>query len=335
MEDIDRLFTAVAAGEREPPAEGIERMRLLRKVRSTVLDEDVERRRMAVEVGARIGGADGVEMVGWYARDPDPEIALEAIGRMRRLVDAAVTQGLKRQLGNPDARVRQAAADALGHVGGGSLVPVLRKTAEEGGEVGEAASQAVDRILGKLPKDDPDPWWEVVEPEPERLEFEGPIDLPEVLPDTTLGLYKVLGGVREEDRQVVLDALAPRGDLWDTALGQARPGLDATTFRGVCVAAVAFGRSDWIVTLRRRLPDPSAAVRQAVAQALGILGKGKPSLVMGLVDLLQDPVPEVRIAGAQAMGDLEVPACRGFLQRHAADPDPEVKAAIEAAMARY
>ena len=365
MEDIDKLFADVAAGTREPPEGGIERTRLLRRVRGMVLDGDSEQRLQAVEVGARIGGPDGMEMVGWYARDaeltvrrralevgiaaeedgvgvvrsfvedPDAALALESIQRVRRLVDRTMTQGLKRQLQHDSDDVRAAAAEALGHVGGGSLVPVLRKIAEEEGPVAEAAAEAVDRILGKLPKAEPDPWWEVIPPEPEKLVIEGPIDLPETLPDSTLELYRILGGVAEEHRETVLEALRPRKNLWDTALGQAYPGYDPTTFRGVCLAAVAFERDDWIVTIRRRLPDPNASVRQAVARALGILGRGKPSLVMGLVDLLVDPVPEVRIAGAQAMGDLEVPACRGFLERHAQDDDEGVREAIAAAIARY
>ncbi|MFT5453619.1 MAG: hypothetical protein ACI9K2_000093 [Myxococcota bacterium] len=365
VEDIGKLFADVAAGERDPPEGGIERTRLLRRVRGLVLDGDAEERMLAVGVGARIGGADGLEMVGWYARDAEvdirrkalwvgidaeeagvgvvrafvedtePELALEAIGRVRRLVDRSVTQSLKRQLRHASPEVRAAAAEALGHVGGGSLVPVLRKTAEDGGAVAEAAMEAVDRILGKLPKAEPDPWWDVVEPEPERLVVEGPVELPETLPDDTLQLYRLLGGVKEEEREPVLEALKSRNDLWDTALGQAYPGYDPTTFRGVCIAATEFGRSDWIVTIRRRLPDPNASVRQAVARTLGVLGRGKPSLVMGLVDLLKDPVPEVRIAGVQAMGDLELSACKGFLERHRDDPDPEVRAAVAEAIARY
>lgn len=365
MEDIDVLFSDVAAGRREPPAEGIERTRLLRRVRAMVLDGDADQRLQAVEVGACIGGPDGMEMVGWYARDTDVgvrrralevgiaelehgvgvvrafvedtdvDIALEAIGRVRRLVDGSVTQSLRRQLQHEAPAVRAAAADALGHVGGGSLVPVLRRLAAEDPPVGPAATEAVDRILGKHPKDSPDPWWEVVEPEPERLVIDGPVDLPEVLPDETLGLYRLLGAVAEEDREPVLAALEGRSDLWDVAVGQAYPGYDVAIGRGICLAAVAFERSDWIVTIRRRLPDPNASVRQAVARALGVLGRGKPSLVMGLVDLLTDPVAEVRIAGARAMGDLEVPACAGFLRRHADDPDPQVAAAIAEAIARY
>ena len=365
MEDIDKLFADVAAGTREPPEGGIDRTRLLRKVRALVLDEDATKRLNAVEVGARIGGADGMGMVCWYAQDADiavrqrvleigiaekehgvgvvrsfvedsdAALALESIGRVRRLLDATVTQGLRRQLQHASPEVRAAAADALGHVGGGSLVPVLRTLIAEGGAVGDAAAEAVDRILGKLPKGTPDPWWEVIPPEPEKLVIEGPVELPEVMPDNTLALYRILGGVAEEDRERVLEALKPRDDLWDTALGQAYPGYDPTTFRGVCLAAIAFERDDWIVTIRRRLPDPNASVRQAVARALGVLGRGKPSLVMGLVDLLKDPVPEVRIAGAEAMGDLEVSACRGFLERFAADDDEHVREAIATAIARY
>ncbi len=364
MEDLDKLFAAVASGEREPPEDGIDRTRLLRRVRSHAASNDAELCLASIGVAVKAGGEDGIGMLASFAQvdivevreaalvaaleqgerglavirtlagDSDEGLAVESLRRLRRLVDSAVTQTVRRQLAHEAPAVRAAAAELLGHVAGGSLVPTLRRLADDPDpKVKKAAADAVERALGNLPRDKPDPWWDVEAVEVVILEVEGPIPLPETLPGETAALYRLLGAVEESGRETVVEALSKCNDLWHAAVSHQDPGGDPTIAVGICLAAVALHREEWVVPIRRRLADPNARVRTEVAHALAALGKGKASLVMGLVDLLTDKDAEVRYAGARALGAIGLSGGVGFLQRHAEDKDPKMREAVAEGLA--
>lgn len=97
--------------------------------------------------------------------------------------------------------------------------------------------------------------------------------------------------------------------------------------------------------LLRHLGEPEAAVRSAIARALGAIGlelaKANPAesaalgrAKTGLLDLLRDLEPEVQIAAAAALGQLGDPETCNALLDEMADDNPEVRRAAAEALGR-
>jgi HEAT repeat protein len=366
MQSLDELFDAIAAGEVPAPGPSLDRKRLIARTRSLANKGEVPERLKGVQVAGALQGQQGMEVLSAYTTDADlsvrrgvfdvavnegaygigvlramvadadEDLALDVLGRLERVVDRPSAVAVRRVLQSESPKVRAAAASLLGHIGGGSMLPFVRRLNDDSDEaVREASAEAEDRLMGKLPKGTPDPWWEdaAAMAAADEVPDEVVETLPDPLPVEGAALLRLLGQAAPNIRAPIIEALRVSEDaLWSIATTNQHPGGEPATARGICRAAIALNRQQWIVPIRRRLPDPNSSVRLEVAEALGALGKGKASLVMGLVDLLIDPVAEVRVAGARALGQIGIPGGRGFLQKHVDHKDDAMRAAVKEAL---
>ena len=111
--------------------------------------------------------------------------------------------------------------------------------------------------------------------------------------------------------------------------------LKAQDWRERRAAALALGAGGEVVggnvlpALGAALDDASGMVREAAARSLGNAGEGG---VAPLDKHAADPVPEVRAAIAVALGDTRAPAARAPLGRLSRDPSPDVRSAAVTAL---
>lgn len=357
MDPLNALYDQVAAGTASPPRDYNDFKRMLSRARYAARKGTVEEQQAAIMVIQAIGGhwamsalreflslpdvavrqqaleaavaegEGGLLILRDLAEDRDVPLALSALSYLRRVVDRGTTSRARRLMKADDPRIRQAAVELLGHIGGpGMAIPAGRLIQDLDQGVSDAAKEAYARLNGELPRDEPMPWWSETVPEPWQPRED--VALPEVLPEEHRDLLSLIGSVARADRAVVLEKIAALSDSDLRAMiRMARADGPAELGIGACVVAELLERDDQVVPIRRLLPDRSPDVRIACAEALAVIGK--PSVIMGLRDLLTDPYPSVRCAGLRALHVL-LPADE--LARYARaikdDADPAVKALL-------
>ena len=151
--DSDRLG-ALRVAAALPTAMGVRITEMLVNDASLVVRQQVLRQGIAAQY-------DGLPVLRSLASDPDPGLASEALDLLVRAVDLQSTPTARRLLRSPLAPVRARAATLLGHVGGKGVQGELRRLeADDDEDVRTAAAEALQRVLGELPRDTPSPWWE-------------------------------------------------------------------------------------------------------------------------------------------------------------------------------
>jgi hypothetical protein len=156
---------------------------------------------------------------------------------------------------------------------------------------------------------------------------------PEPLPADIRALLQILGRAAPSDYPRIVEALQRHGvpAVWVVVRG-VLPDTDAPFERGCALLSGLWKREEWVVPIRRLIPAGDPGVRLAVAEAMVRIGK--PSVVMGLVDLLADPVAAVRVAAVNAFAATAPPIEARRLQRLLTDPDEAVRAAASAGLER-
>lgn len=357
MDPILETYEDVARGKVPAPVDYNEYKRLLAKARKATHAADEVERRMAIDVAGAVGRDRGMGVVRLFLDDPspavrrhcvdlavregehgllvlrsavsddDPEIALEAVRWLRRALDPGSAGALRRILKTEHDALRAAAAELIGHIAGPGLVIALRPLLDSQNDaVRTAAEQAIERLEGHLPRDEPHPWW--TEPADESYSAPTGTDLPESLPDDPEALLQLLGQVAPEHTTTVLDALEPFGPSKMGFIVRAcRPNGDRERNIGAARLGRAWERRDWVVPLRRLLPDDDPTVRIAVADCLAVIGS--PSVLIGVRQLLQAPQSAVRAAAVRALTALCEPSeLVRFTSEVHHDEDPLVKAAL-------
>jgi HEAT repeat protein len=357
MDSINALYDQVAAGEASPPREYNAFKRMLSRARHAARKGSTEEQLAGIEVIQAIGGhwamsalreflhisetavrrrallaavaegEGGLLIIRDLSEDVDVELALEALRYLRRIVDRGTTGRARRLLQAADPRIRQAAVELLGHIGGpGMAIPAGRLIQDEDDGVKTEAIQAYARLNGELPQDKPDPWWH----QPTAVPWipREAVTLPEILPSDPRELLALIGSVAEGDRAAVLTRFSAMADRdLRASIRLARVDGPEAVSVGACVVVQLLSRDDQVVPIRRLLPDKSPDVRLACANALAVIGK--PSVIMGLRDLLTDPYPAVRCAGITALHALLPPAeLARYTNAIGDDPDPTVQAAL-------
>ncbi|MFT5684885.1 MAG: HEAT repeat protein [Myxococcota bacterium] len=357
MDPLNAQYDQVAAGTASPPQNYNDFKRMLSRARYAARKGTVEEQLTGIAVIQAIGGhwsmsalrefltlpdvtvrrralqaavaegEGGLLILRDLAEDRDVPLALEALTYLRRVVDRGTTGRARRLMKSDDPRIRQAAVELLGHIGGpGMAIPAGRLIGDPDQGVQDAAQEAYARLNGELPKDKPDPWWRKIEPEPWQPREE--VALPEVLPEEHRDLLSLIGSVSRADRGAVLVKIATLSDASLRAMiRMARVGGPAELGIGVCVVAQLLERDDQVVPIRRLLPDHNPDVRIACAEALAVIGK--PSVIMGLRDLLTDPYPSVRCAGLRALNALlPAPELARYAYAIREDKDASVQALL-------
>jgi HEAT repeat protein len=357
MDPLNALYDQVAAGTASPPRDYNDFKRMLLRARHAARKGSTGEQLAAIAVIEAIGGhwamsalrefiaipertvrhraltaavaegEGGLLILRDLCEDRDVPLALEALSYLRRVVDRGTTARARRLMKADDPRIREAAVELLGHIGGpGMAIPAGRLIADPDQGVSEAARAAYARLNGELPQDEPDPWWSQQTSAPWTPRED--IALPEVLPADHRELLGLIGSVSRTDRAAVLARVAELSDADQRAMiRMARADGPVELGVGACVVAQLLGRDDLVVPIRRLLPDRSPDVRIACAEALAVIGK--PSVIMGLRDLLTDPYPSVRCAGLRALHAL-LPADELARYAHAIrdDPDSDVQALL-------
>jgi serine/threonine protein kinase len=163
-----------------------------------------------------------------------------------------------------------------------------------------------------------------------------PRPLPVILPTLAHDLLLLLGEVGPAERPAIVQRL---GDVSSAQLALAfrahRPGGNPAVGRGIALAILGLGRTEFVATARALLADHDPTVRMCACEALGEHGRG--AVLTALQRLLVDPEPGVRVAAAVAVArcarlngreDLG----RSWLGRLGGDADATVRRAAVAAL---
>jgi len=123
-------------------------------------DPAPEIRRYAFNLGIA-ARQEGLRIIREAAADPDPMIALEALRLLTIAADRSSTTRARTLLDSPNPGVRAAAIRLLGHVAGPAVKRQLEVLEEDPSEAVRAAvHEALLRIGGGLPRNEPGTWWD-------------------------------------------------------------------------------------------------------------------------------------------------------------------------------
>ena len=194
MEDLPSLYEAIASGT----LSAADHMHAARRLQGLARDRSrgsVPDKRGAIQVAASLGpthglailldlaqdaddavrhavrdralemGEVGLQVLRKMLADPNEAACVTVLGYLLRAVDRSSAVGARRQLRDPRASVRAAAARLLGAVGGPGLLADLRHLeADEDDAVREAVTLAMEQIRGTLPRPPADLWWDATPP---------------------------------------------------------------------------------------------------------------------------------------------------------------------------
>ncbi|MFH1463392.1 MAG: hypothetical protein ABIO70_03300 [Pseudomonadota bacterium] len=325
MNGLDDLYDRIAAGT-APPALADETGAALIGLASAALEAEGGDWEGALRVAAVVGGWRAVSLlreavrVGPFERaalalewapyagaeaalcqalESDEEaLVLQALSLLAAHRAPAGTGRARRLLMAASPAVRAAAADYLGLVAGPAvsldLTPLLGDPA-----LAQVARLAQDRIGGRAQRPEPAPWPKL-DMKADLLVEPAPVEVPDALPEDVGSLLDLLGTAAPEQHLALVAALdAAPAALLATALRPLVPGSPEARAVGGCryIAACADGR--WRLPARR---------------------------------LLDHPAPRARLAAAQALAALAAAVDRPALERASRDPNPEVAAAVGAAL---
>ena len=167
-------------------------------------------------------------------------------------------------------------------------------------------------------------------PEPEPIRDWIPLQLtrmPTPLPDDTVELLRLMGGVAPADREAISKALEGRNDL-SSKLNGYRTGSDPAAGCGIGLTIGLQGWTGCANSARRMLQDPDPGVRSCAAEAVGAVGSA--SMLTSLSRMLTDSEPQVRAAAARALvvagqkGHQSL--VKGWLAPLENDADPAIRA---------
>jgi hypothetical protein len=383
--DIEALYAAIVDGSGDGGDLSWTRRRLQHLALERAKTTDVEARLGALRVGALLGSKDGLAISHELVTDADtrvrtiafnqvvasrdaglagirktaggsdPELASAAFDLLIQWVDVQSMQLARRSLLAPDARIRQRAATLLGHVAGPGVILDLQSLASGDPDeaVRQAASEAIRRISGELPKGVRQPWWdepqdpvttslppqpepaqpEPAQPEPAQPELPVPVAqpgepragelqpgdgtwarLPSPLPTETRALIRLLGMVAPEDRAAVIEAVDKApARQWSELALGWSPGADPAISRGLAWSASGLGRQGAVSKLVTMLGEADPSVRIAAAEAIGELGG--IAMIPSLTRQFVDPDPQAAAAAVRALVSLAIRVGRPDLAR--------------------
>jgi HEAT repeat protein len=213
----------------------------------------------------------------------------------REIGDAAAVPGLLAALGDADANMREAAAEALGEIGAPAVPGLLAALRDESWQVREAAAKALEQIgapavpglLAALR----DESWQVREAAAKALEQIGAPAVP--------GLLAALRDESWQVREAAAKALEQIGAPAVPGLLAALRDADWNARRAAAEALGEIGDAAAVPGLLAALRDADADVRREAAWALGRIGDA--AAVPGLLAALRDADADVRWAAAWAL----------------------------------
>jgi hypothetical protein len=347
MADLDALYSQLAAGGSAPDLNATDTGLLLARAQRALRSDSVDERRAALRVAERIGGRDGFEILGQFARDPDIEvrrevlrasrdaralglpvlrelaadadegIATAALDLLLAMVDKASTRRARLLLGSANPTIRARAARLLGNVGGPAIRPDLSRLVEDPDEsVRSAAAEALDRLAGKLPKATPKPWWEAA-PSPAAPPPAQEAAAPPALPIPSRGPAEKLGKSGPVDAADLLRRL----------------GRDAATAPPTALLDDLRTAGERSLSNALRLYRPGSDPWLARGLALAARHLPLPAWTGNVGRLLKDPDPAVRAAAAESLGVVgKGMSVLQTLTNTLGDTDPQVRAAAARGM---
>ncbi|MEO0079464.1 MAG: HEAT repeat domain-containing protein, partial [candidate division WOR-3 bacterium] len=274
-------------------------------------------------------GPEAVEPVGRYIvhwEGPLGTILPEVLGRLRV---AAGIDLLERHLSEPDPKVRESIARALGRMGTEratkpllellrDLNPAVRIAAAQG--LAELADpQAVDGLMDELADDNP-------EVRKAAIDALGRIGDRRAAPVLT---QIMIDDPRSEVRLAAQDALRRISSKMVAPLVRALSTGDPKERIQALATIVSEGKAA-VVPLTGLLTHANPAVRAAAAEVLGLIGD--PVAIESLAPLLTDAEGSVRLAVARALGRLRHVRSAERLAQALHDQDPKVAAAAASAL---
>jgi HEAT repeat protein len=247
--------------------------------------------------------------------DPDPRVrqgAALAIGQIRPL-PSGIAEKLAIGLSDPDINVRSAFLTAVGHLGsrGSSSVPAVRRLLVDSSP--EIRSRAIEVLFDSAPRDET------------LLE-----DLAPLVDDPSTKV-----------QARAIDALRALGPLAFKVLPGAIRRLDSPDAE-VRLAAIQLVESQGLEAMEAipgligLLNDPTSKIRTIAATTLGRFGKLAKAAIPSLTSLLGDQDISIRVAAISTLASLEldVETIKPHLARALQDESPEVRRAASRAIPR-
>lgn len=325
---------------------------------------DVRRRLLAL---AREAGPNGLGVLRQIATDPDPQLATGALRQLILLEDRAATTKVRGLLSARHGMVRSRAAIFLGLFGGPSIVPTLRRAAEdEDDDTRNAVAWAIARLEGRTDAPPPEPGDKPFSASTARIESqaaqtraaipevpaapeaagetgsEGTPGAPPAPPQNPSPVGDAQSGTAPADAEAsapdadpaAVNAIADTGGLpADASVEDVFRALASRPDRRDALVARLKETPDGDLSkaFRSRKAGQDAAANAGAALAAAALGNGRwLAPVRGLAG---DPEPRVRAAVATALGALATPGVYRKLEGLAVDTDPTVQASAVVALA--
>ncbi len=386
--DIDPIYDGIVDGTRDPGDLSWTRRKLQLMALEKAKAGPADARLGALRVAAVLGPKDGLPIAQQLVRDADPrvrtwafnqavaardlglaairdaadgadaELALAAFDLLNRWVDQASVATARRCLQAKDARVRAAAAQLLGNIGGNAIRLDLGRLADGDGDdaVRTAASEAMRRLSGDLPKAVRTPWWDetpptmpmpppvggaapataapVADPTPVTDTVPAPastdlvpVPAPDPAPEAPAAPTEPAWTGRDGRFAVLPAPLPTETRALARLLGMVAPAdrpavLDALRpLDGKALSDLLLGHT----------PGGDPALGRGLC--LAVAGLGKTGALSKVRQLQGDAHPGVRAAAAEAVGAIGAAAAIPALSSQLDDPDPGARAAVITALA--
>lgn len=295
-------------------------------------------------------------LLGLLDTSPHRAAVVKALGEARA---AAAREKLLTYLDAEDVTVAQAAAVALGQIGGSGVVeallkhlntPSLRRACTLG-LLHQRHEKGLAAALRMLMTDKPEAREELIQALAGMGEPGVPLllrALPKAPDAAKCGLINALGRIRSsqavealleavhsKNSGVVLEAAKALGQIGDARaiqallplLGHSNPAVRTNV--ETALSDLGDSAVDPLVQILRT-PSQAPTVRARAARTLGVLRREKA--VEALIAALEDAEPEVRAQAALALGMMSEDRALPALEQMAQDPDQEVQRAVRRAI---
>lgn len=285
-----------------------------------------------VEALSQIGEARVVRALMLALKSTDPAVCIAAVEALTRIGDEQVIPPLLDLCSHANSQVRMATVEALGRLRAPTALETAQRMLRDSAwEVRRASAEALGRLgkveavemLAQSLEDDDDDVREAVAMALGTLRVRESIGpLVRALKDTSSGV-----------RRIAVAALTRIDAHWHNSIEARHAARDLRT----ALQSEDFGVRHFVSQLLASLGDLPADAMPTPAEAQASAGVG-PSLkhrklaVSLFMAILCDPDRDLRQAAAEALGRLKDTRARSPLTRAQADPDPTVRAAVQAAL---
>ncbi|MBW1879524.1 MAG: HEAT repeat domain-containing protein [Deltaproteobacteria bacterium] len=374
MSKVDEVYDALAKGGGDVPADPKLVDALVDRVFDARRSEDVAERMAALRVtdalGSRAGldvietfmqdpaaeirrfafnlgiaaRQDGLRIIREAAADPDPLIALEALRLLTIAADRSATTRARTLVDSDNPAISASAIRLLGHIAGPSVRRELELMSSDPSEaVRNAVHEALLRISGDLPRNEPGTWWDeppLAPPPDPVLDADTPFPEESLVPPGSLSSEDTL------DPDSFGAAKSPTDSTWGPEVDREEPLWEPMLPEGVALPPRIEPGPPWMPGEVTPLPETLPSDAYGLLRLLGMVDPSDHEDVIEALryadgSALLENVHAHRVGRDPARGRgiafaamaLHKTAWLGKVRRLLTDPEPLVRSAAAEAVA--